>query len=530
LFRSKLFDKRPGLKALGGEKEEDEKDNESSPSALVISTIDDEDILQNLDNDEARMARLQTTLSVLTIHPDDAPSEFLEVATIRSPYTFNVEDNQKSTRFITVTRTSTKPVEISPTSSLTSSLEPSIINPTPSSVLKHTPLFDTASIPAPENILATTPAHLSIEGSEDTHTEYLPALTIADSLHLATPPLKTVTESFTTDEVLIRKSILPVVSGTDTSLFTLSQTYSITKMVTAIKTIPPMELYEFSPEASFADFDNLFEEAGSENRESLLPGELEFSDQDNFGLEGPTPIRVAPPSDFLGADKHALIQKMEKQHNPEIFELKNPPAIESSFLSASPSAQAPTSPPGLDLTSLSGLGVTPEQLLYLQLLQNPLAALGLGGRQVVTESSPVYKTEPVVESSVLQLFLGAKEFFTTLTSTVGFTTKTDYVLSTRTVAGGGLGGLGALGGLQAQAPTQQAPRGIGGLLGQGIKIVSSPVTRDTVITETNTEEFKVIFRNRPTYTTLTSTTLVTTQVVSFVTQTVTSNPLAGLLG
>ena len=46
LFRSKLFDKRPGLKALGGEKEEDEKDNESSPSALVISTIDDEDILQ----------------------------------------------------------------------------------------------------------------------------------------------------------------------------------------------------------------------------------------------------------------------------------------------------------------------------------------------------------------------------------------------------------------------------------------------------------------------------------------------------
>ena len=46
LFRSKLFDKRPGLKALGGDKKEDEKDNESSPSALVISTIDDEDILQ----------------------------------------------------------------------------------------------------------------------------------------------------------------------------------------------------------------------------------------------------------------------------------------------------------------------------------------------------------------------------------------------------------------------------------------------------------------------------------------------------
>ena len=153
---------------------------------------------------------------------------------------------------------------------------------------------------------------------------------------------------------------------------------------------------------------------------------------------------------------------------------------------------------------------------------------------MVTESSPVYKTEPVVESSVLQLFLGAKEFFTTLTSTVGFTTKTDYVLSTRAVAGGGLGGLGALGalgglgGVQPQREQQQAP--LGALLGQGVKIVSSAVTKDLVVTETDTEEYQLVFRNRPTKTTLTSTRLVTTQVVSYVTQTITSNPLAGLLG
>ena len=154
---------------------------------------------------------------------------------------------------------------------------------------------------------------------------------------------------------------------------------------------------------------------------------------------------------------------------------------------------------------------------------------------MVTESSPVYKTEPVVESSVLQLFLGAKEFFTTLTSTVGFTTKTDYVLSTRTVSKGGLGGLGALGalgglgGVQPQREQQQqAP--LGALLGQGVKIVSSAVTKDLVVTETDTEEYQLVFRNRPTKTTLTSTRLVTTQVVSYVTQTITSNPLAGLLG
>ena len=95
--------------------------------------------------------------------------------------------------------------------------------------------------------------------------------------------------------------------GSETSLYTLSQTYEVTKYgfllfytfymnktqrhllnifltnlfrhVTAVKTIPPLELYEFSPSKSFADIDALFQEAGSENREHLLPGELEFSDQ-----------------------------------------------------------------------------------------------------------------------------------------------------------------------------------------------------------------------------------------------------------
>ena len=90
---------------------------------------------------------------------------------------------------------------------------------------------------------------------------------------------------------------------------------------------------------------------------------------------------------------------------------------------------------------------------------------------MVTESSPVYKTEPVVQSSVIQLFLGAKEFLTTLTSTVGFTTRTDYVLSTRTV--GGSGGLPrSMGGLQTQTI-----RGLAGFLGQEPNIVTSAITR-----------------------------------------------------
>lgn len=144
---------------------------------------------------------------------------------------------------------------------------------------------------------------------------------------------------------------------------------------------------------------------------------------------------------------------------------------------------------------------------------------------MVTESSPVYKTEPVIETSVIKLFLGAKEYFTTLTNTNGVTVKTDYVLATKTInAPTGLGGL-------SQAPDQA---GLGLALLPSYTVLTSPVTRDTVVTQTLTEQIKITFRNIPTLTTLTSTKLVSTQVTSFVTKTErvvpTANPLAGLLG
>ena len=75
------------------------------------------------------------------------------------------------------------------------------------------------------------------------------------------------------------------------------------------------------------------------------PGELEFSDQEEFGFDGPSEIRVAPPPGFR--DDLALIgskfdpsDPMEKEHNPELAELKNTqelnaaanaPALQSSF-------------------------------------------------------------------------------------------------------------------------------------------------------------------------------------------------------
>merc|ERR1719228_2788347 len=122
-------------------------DHDSSPSAFVPSIIDDEDILQNLENDDIRLERLQTTLLVSTVYPEESSDEYLEIETVRTPYTFNIEDNQKSTRFITVTRTSSKTIDISPSDSFTSSV--STLGPSssinPSSPVSSTPLFDTKS-------------------------------------------------------------------------------------------------------------------------------------------------------------------------------------------------------------------------------------------------------------------------------------------------------------------------------------------------------------------------------------------------
>jgi len=586
----KLFDKRPDIKQRIEERKEKDKkakeaaeaqeesndkhvidededlafpdDHESAPSALVPSIVDDENILQNIDNEEIRLERLLTTLEVSTLYPKELSENYLEIATIRSPYTFNIEDNEKSTRFITITKSVTRSLDISPSHSFTAPPPASSVSSIrPSSVSK--PLFDTNSIPAPENILASTALPRDteplIQGSSDI--EYLAPLTLTSSLHQATPPLKTVTETLSTVETMTKKSILPVIFGPEeSSLFTLTQTYSVTRIVTAVKTIPPMELYEFNPQQNFADFDALFEEAGSERRESLLPGELEFSDQDDFGLEGPSVVKVAPPTDFvkdldLIGSKFDFVEQMEKHNNPALTQLKGTqPNIESSF--GSPNTRldgglfnSPTqtqATPSLPDQGLAALGITPEQLLYLQLLQNPLAALGIGGAfqqpQVITETSPVYKTEPVIETSVIKVTFGAKEIFTTITETHGVTTKTDYITATKTVNGGGLGGitaalgglsqLGSLGGQPEQAPGFGG-LGLGGLV-PSYTVVSSPVTRDTVVTETHTEEFKINFRNQELYTTITSTSLVTTQITSFITKTErvlpTANPLAGLLG
>ena len=116
--------------------------------------------------------------------------------------------------------------------------------------------------------------------------ETLPAVVFASSTYLnglETPPLKTITETFSTREKMLKTSLLPIVVNGKTAIHTLTQTYFVTRLVEAVKTLPPMEAYEFIPTKAFTDFSNVLDEAGSEKREQLLPGKC--------FLNAPLPLR-----------------------------------------------------------------------------------------------------------------------------------------------------------------------------------------------------------------------------------------------
>ena len=217
---------------------------------------------------------LQTTLEVSTVIPTDSPSTYLRIATIRSPYSFDLDDQglQKSTRFVTVTRTYTRGIDNPQASSSSPVLE--IL---PSKTTK--PLFQTETIPAPENILTSSYLEPSHDHFLSSSIETLPAVVFASSPDLAafkTPPLKTITETFSTKELMLKTSILPIVVNGKTSFHTLTQSYYVTRFVEAVKTLPPMEAYEFIPTKAFTDLNNVLDEAGSEKREQLLPGLISF--------------------------------------------------------------------------------------------------------------------------------------------------------------------------------------------------------------------------------------------------------------
>ena len=173
--------------------------------------------------------------------------------------------------------------------------------------------------------------------------------------------------------------------------------------------------------------------------------------------------------------------------------------IESKPLVLSPPLLQPSLTPSPSPATEASL--SSAQLEYLQLLGLPDLQ-----PQLVTLTQPVVTTEEQFTTQTLTLGLGGKEVVTTLVQPLGLTTRTSFTTLTTT--------------LPSLSPFPSTT------------IISSPVVVNTVLTQLDIQQYRILFRNRPITTTLTSTRLITTMATSYVMQTVTlqpANPFLGIL-
>ncbi|XP_044749451.1 uncharacterized protein LOC123310122 isoform X2 [Coccinella septempunctata] len=447
-------------------------------SESVASIIDDGGAIENkLDAPSFPLETIKVEIST----PPDFKDIYYEIATIKSPYTFQV-GSVKNTRFITVTSTFEK--------SLINTEEPTV-SPTPSA-------------PLTENILATSSNYDKDNNFLDSSIATLPPIYLGSDME--TPPLETVTETFSTTETMLKTHILPIIrSPNDTTTSSLIQTYLITRLVTATKTKPPMEAYDFVPSKTLKEFNSHLDEAGSE-----LHLELEFGDQ-NEQDEG-VPKRVFPPDiDLSDIGSKFDLSDVDKNRVPEgHLRLKK--------------AHSTTSKNQLlpDLNSASNFSPDQlQQLAFLRLL-NPAAALQQP--QVITTSKPVLRVETSYESYVIPITNGQHTFATTLSKIVGTVTRTEYEYATSTISPG----------MPQQLQFPQAPLNpLFPPVPQAqiqFTVTSSPVVQTTTVTETRSKVLKITFGAKTAYTTVLSSTVVPTVLTTYVTSSVPVQPTAAFPG
>ncbi|XP_045479192.1 uncharacterized protein LOC123684108 isoform X2 [Harmonia axyridis] len=444
-------------------------------SESVASIIDDDSSIENkLDAPSFPLETIKVEIST----PPDFKDIYYEIATIKSPYTFQV-GSVKNTRFITVTSTFEK--------SLINTDEPTV-SPTPSA-------------PLTENILATSSNYDKDNNFLDSSIATLPPIYLGSDME--TPPLETVTETFSTTETMLKTHILPIIrSPNDTATLSLVQTYLITRLVTATKTKPPMEAYDFVPSKTLKEFNSHLDEAGSE-----LHLELEFGDQND--QDDGVPKRVFPPDiDLSDIGSKFDLSDVDKNRIPDgHLRLKK---------AHSTNAKNQLLP---DLNPAQNLG--PEQLQQLAFLRllNPAAALQQP--QVITTSKPVLRVETLYESHVIPITNGQHTFSTTLSKIVGTVTRTDYEFATSTLSPG----------LPQPLQFPQAP-----LFPQvaqvqpQFSVISSPVVQTTSVLETRSKVLKITFGAKTAYTTVLSSTLVPTVLTTYVTSSVPVQPTAAFPG
>lgn len=375
--------------------------------------------------------------------------------------------------------------------------------------------------PLSENILASQAPNLyGREQPLDSSIATLPP--IALSSDQATPPLETMTESFSTTELMLKTHILPVVRGSDTSSVTLIQSYKVTRLVTAVKTLPPMEVYQFVPSKTLNEFNTRLDEAGSE-----LHLELEYGDQNNDEESHPNAAKAFLSSlDLANVGSNFDVSQMDKTNG---LRSKKAHRMASNVTAAelTQPQQAPT--------------MSPEflQQLALYRLLNPNAPLPA---PVITTSRPVLRYETVFETHALPVVNGGSTYYTTLSRPVGTVTRTDYELVTTTLAM-------PTPQFPPQQPTMFPPQPTALFPQQSLfpqqtlfpqqslypqqslfpqqpsfAITSTPVVTQSMVTQTDSKVLKLTFGAKTAFTTIYSSSVVPTQVTSYITQSVAVQP------
>lgn len=307
------------------------------------------------------------------------------------------------------------------------------------------------------------------------------------------------TESFSTTQLMLKTHILPVIRGADnTTLYTLVQSYHVTRLVTATKTLPPMEVYQFVPSKTLNEFNTRLDEAGSE-----LHLELEFGDNnDQNDDENPTAQRAFPPDlDLANIGSNFNLSDMDKTRFLTDGHLR----LKKAHHQLTTTESTPTTP-----------ALSPEQLQQLALLRflNPNAI-----PPVITTSKPVIKLETVYESHVIPLFNGQSTLFSTISRPIATVSKTEYELVTSALPMPQPPPINPLL-QQPQLPLQpqlQQPQ-------QQFAITSTPIVTQTVVTATDSKVLKLTFGAKTAYTTLYSTKVVPTILTTYLTASVPVQP------
>nr|CAD7593742.1 unnamed protein product [Timema genevievae] len=257
--------------------------------------------------------------------------------------------------------------------------------------------------------------------------------------------------------------------------YTLVQSYHVTRLVTAIKTLPPMELYHFVPSKTLNEFNTRLEEAGSE-----LHLELEFGDDnDQDDDDRPAALRALQPD----------------------LDLAN---IGSEF----------------DLSDVDRSRLPEDQHNRFKKAQNTYLNPGAAIPQVITTSRPILRVETVYESHVLPIVNGDSTTYSTLSRPVGTVSKTEYEYGTSTLPAQPVPQINQL------FPQQQQQQQLFPQQQQQLILTSTPIVTQTLVTETSSKVLKLTFGAKTAYTTLFSTKVIPTLLTTYLTTSVPVQPTA----